>query len=506
MPEARDDRRGHRNPERVNLRARALRSSGIQLSSQAVKLILGVGSVMILARLLTPEDYGLLAMAATLTAFIASFRDFGLPMAAVQREDLDDHTLSRLFWLSQRINVATVGAVVLLAPITAWFYGEPRLTGIILIEATALLLLGVTFMHEGLLWRQLKFGRIMLIDVGAMLGGIVLAIVLAWRGAGYWALVGQIFATHALRSGGYWLACRWRPVAWSEGATSSGFTAMVKYGGYYTGGRLLAHVGRNLDRVLIGFLHGTTEMGLYNNAYRWARFPTDQIYDPLRGVAVAAFSRVQDDPAAYRAAVRQSLLALYAVVVPVPVFMAMEAERTLLVLLGDQWLEAVPYFQLLCLAAAAMGVEKMTKWVYLSEGRTRAFYSWQWVYMVVMIAAVSVGAWRQGPYGVAVGYTLGTCLLAWPSVAYCLSASPIGQRDVLRAAARPVVATLGGAVAVWLMRPVLLPIGSAWVVLLVSGLLFGSLYMLIWTVAPGGRRALADVASLAREILPGSTS
>jgi polysaccharide transporter, PST family len=483
---------------RADLRARSVRSGLVQLTTQVVRLALLVGSGMLMARLLTPFDFGLLAIVGLLIAFVESFRDFGLPMAAVQRESLTHQLLSSLFWTSLLLTTLMTLGIMLLAPVLAWVFGEPRLTDITIAMATGLFTLSLGNQHESLLVRQMEFTRLRTIEVASLATGVALGIVAAWSGAGYWALVAQFMITALTRTAGLWLSCAWRPSA-PRRTSNDEVRALISYGADVTGFRIVTHLSRNLDRVLIGYFSGVTAVGLYDSAYRWSLYPFQQLFTPLMSVAVASLSRVRNDAGAYRTFCRRGFLPLFSVVIPALAFMAAEPGPVIRLLLGEQWLEAIPLFQLLCVAAIGTSMIKVTTWIYLAEGTTRRQLLWALISFPVLVVPVVVGA-RWGAYGIAFGFMVGTWALTYPSLAFCLSASPLRLHDFIAIAGRPLLASAGAAVlvraAASLLDSMSLPAEVA-----VKAALFAVAYAALWLALPGGRRAAGDILKLRDDLV-----
>lgn len=486
----------------IALPAATVRSGAIQLVAQAIQLALYIIAALVLARLLTPADFGLFAMVATLTAFVASFKDFGFTMAAVHRDNIDDQQSSTLFWMSMKLNLLMGLFVAAMAPVLAWFYGEPRLTAMTLAVAAGVVAIGLAAQHESLLIRRMRFAGLAVVDVVSLLAGVALGITCAILGAGYWSLVAQFVATGVLRSAGVWAISGWRPARQASGTRSLAHVdPMLSYAGYLTAYRILTHVGRNLDRVLVGYFSGTTAVGFYDNAFRWSLYPVQQVYQPLMNVAVASLSRVQHAPATYRAFCRAAFLPMFSIVLPALVFMAVEPRRVLLVLLGEQWLPAVPLFQVLCVAALASSMIRITKWIYLSTGETKRQFRWGLVHTPIMIAMVVAGV-PWGAYGVAVGFTAGTCLLAGPSLAYCFRRSPLTMRDFAGIVARPALAAAGAGLVLVAADRSYLSDADLVVSLLARLALFLLAYAALWIGTPGGGRAAAEIHNLVLMLRP----
>jgi len=481
----------------------SVRSGFARLGSQGGQVLLFVGSGVVLARLLTPGDFGIFAMVTSLTTFVAAFRDFGLQMAMLQGDQVEERDVNALFWVALRLNLLTALFVCAMAPVLGWFYGESRLVPVTLVMAGAIFLLGLTYVHESLLMRRMRFGTLSLIDLGALAASVLVGIASALLGTGYWALVHQSVVFFVVRSMGLWLACDWKPKRRASRRRSSGrLRELLWYGSEFTAYRVLNYIGNHLSHVLIGYFGGATALGLYQNAFRWARYPLLQIYAPLQSVAVAALSRVRQEAGAFRAAVRQAFLPLYALVMPLLAFMFAEASNVILVLLGGQWRDAIPLFRVLCVAALAGTVLRALKWVYLAEGRTRRQLAWALISTPVMVLGVVVGI-RWGAFGVAVGFTIASCALLPPAIAFCIRGSRLRMRDFLAPTWRPALSSTASAALLVLFQP-RLPSGAPPLELGIGLVVFSMAYVGSWMAVPGGMKAAADVLRLLGKLRPSS--
>lgn len=480
----------------TDLKSRSAKSGAMMITSQAIQLGITIAGTAILARLLTPQDFGYMMMVTTLTSFIGSIRDMGLPFAAVHKKHLTDEQASGLFWVNAMMSIFTALLLAAAAPVLAWFYGESRLVGITLVITIGILISSVTMVHVGLMRRQLKFSEITILQIGSILAGVMVGIVAAYFHAGYWALVFQQLATYLWQAGSAWLLCGWRPVRRSiaQMRADPELRSMVRFGRDASGARLLGKIGRNIDAVLVGYFAGATALGLYQKAYQWSIIPFNQLYTPLQGVAVASFSRLQDDHNRYRLYARTILLGLFGITLPAMAFLCIEAQGVILLLLGQQWTASIPIFQVLTVAAYFHSFTLVTKWLFLSEGRTGEQLRWAMISTPTMILAVAVGV-RWGALGVACGFAAGTIVLVVPGVWYCLRRSPIGIKDYLSAAWRPVTASLVAAGLLVVIKSILPQVPLLFIQVSLSGLLFGVLYAACWLVLPGAR---AEIMQLVR--------
>jgi PST family polysaccharide transporter len=479
----------------AELERRSARSGVIQVSTQAVQVLAFLLTAMIMARLLTPADFGLFALAQTVLAVVGTVRDFGFPMATVFHSHLNHAKLNALFWLTARLSGALLIFILLTAPLLSWFYGEGRLTGIACVLAVGTFAIGLSVQHEALLIRGMRFRTLRTVELAAIFIGLASGIAVAWLGGGYWALVCHLLVSDVLRAAGIWMVCSWRPTRRARSSEAADISELTHYAGYFTAYQIVMKVVLHMDRVLVGYLNGASAAGLYYNAQRWATYPIMQLFPPLTSVAVAGLSRMRDDAAAFRVAWRKGILPILSLVLPVFSFFAVEPRSTVLVVMGPQWEGAVPIFQLLAIASIAVAAERLSKWLYLSEGNTRRLFIWGVIHAPVVIVAVVIGVHLGGPVGAAAGFTVATWVLLVPGVAFCIASSRILWSDVGAVVWRPAVASALAAIGtVAGMRFYEdLPLVAHF---MTGAALFGAVYVLAWIGLPGGREAAADAVRL----------
>ena len=216
---------------------------------------------MVLARLLVPSDFGLVAMVTAITGFVAIFRDCGLPAATIQRAEITRAQISTLFWINCGLGLVLMLVVLALSPVIAWFYHEPRLLWITGALSIAFAITGVAVQHQALLRRQMRFKTLAMIDVLSMAFGVSIGMAMAWVGFGYWSLVGVTFGSTLLNSALVWLKCDWRPDTFRRRV---GARSMLAFGGHLMGFDVLNYFTRNFDNVLIGRALGSIALGVYS--------------------------------------------------------------------------------------------------------------------------------------------------------------------------------------------------------------------------------------------------
>ncbi|HYY56257.1 MAG TPA: lipopolysaccharide biosynthesis protein, partial [Pyrinomonadaceae bacterium] len=301
-----------------DLGGRTARGGALTFASQGFKFFAGIAGTIVLARLLTPEDYGLIGMVAIVTGFVSMFKDMGLSMATVQKSDIKYEHVSTLFWVNVALSFAIMLLTVALSPAVAWFFKEPRLLWITIAYAGGFIFGGLSVQHEALLRRQMRFGALAITEISSALAGFVTAIVLAYFGARYWALVVNQLVMSLVYAVGVWVVCGWRP---GLPVRYSGVRSMLAFGGNYTGFSIVNYFGGNLDNLLVGRIWGAAQLGFYAKAYQLLLLPIDQINAPVTAVAMPALSRLTDSPERYRQAYLRILQKLAIITMPGAAFM-----------------------------------------------------------------------------------------------------------------------------------------------------------------------------------------
>ena len=468
------------------LKGRSTRGGAVAVVMQAGQVIVGTLSTILLARLLSPAAFGVFFMATVMTELTSSIRDQGVPHAVARAPDLGERSLVALFWRQVRFNVGLSALIAASGPALAVFFDEPVLVVLAIVLAVGLALDGMTSVHLGLLRRRLAFVSEAWIDGTALFVSIGAAVVAALAGLGVWALAVQHVTKHLVHGVGVLVGSPWLP-----GRPSAGKGADVdlvkRYGKSLSGARLLAHVARNIDRVVIGRIAGDVALGLYQSAYRWSVLPVRQLTTPLLSVVMTSLARVTGDATRYRNWFGTALLGVSTLAMPVLAYAGATAPTLVRAFLGPQWLDATPLLRVLLPAAAAALLSAALKWAYYAEGHTDRQLRWTQISVVVTVAAVAVGAYLGGAMGVAVAWSGVTVALSVPEVRWCLVGSPLQPRDVWLPFGRPLVSALAGVLASVLVlgtSPAGVPAMSASLVIV-----FG-VYAATFRLLPGGALAV----------------
>ena len=478
--------------------SRTARGGVVTIVSHGLKFALSIGATAILARLLTPHDYGLIGMVVVFTGFVAMFKDLGLSLATVQRPEITDEQISTLFWVNVTISVAITLLMILLAPLIGWFYGEPRLTLITMVTATGFLFGGLAVQHEALLKRQMRFYALSVIAFASMMLGYVVGIILAWRGAAYWSLVFSQLALLAANTLGVWFVCRWRP---GRPRRNTGVRSMLSFGGNITGYALINYVSKNTDSLVVGRMFGPQVLGLYTKAVQLLTLPTDQINEPLATVSIPALSRLADSPERYRQAYLRIMEKVIMVTMPAVMLMLATADWLVLIILGPQWIDSAKILVFMAVAGLFQPVAATGGWLLVSQGRVRDMLRWSLINAPISILSIVAGV-PWGVVGVAVSFSLGRILVAIPLLFWFVGRSgPVRMGDFYRLLAPFTGASICALLACITFRR-FVPIENPIVGFVACGVIVAVTTPIFLALMPAGRKALADIKNSMLLLLP----
>ena len=467
---------------------RAARGGVVTLASQFLRQVIHLGFTMVMARILLPSDYGLVAMVTAVTGFMSVFKDMGLSMATVQRQEISADQVSALFWVNASLGLALTLITAGLAPLLARFYKEPRLLWITLALAVGFLSSGFAVQHQALLQRQMRFATLALVDIATLLLECAVGIAAALAGWGYWALVLTSLSASLARTGGLWIACHWRPGR--PVLHGSGLRAMLTFGGRLSVSNILTYLARNLDNVLIGRFWGQQQLGLYAKAYSLLLLPISMINAPIAAVAVPALSRLQNDPEAYKRLFLKAISLVAFVTMPGAAFLIGMSYDLIRVILGEKWVGASPMFLALGISAPVQAIWNAQGWLYVSMGRTDRLLKWSLVSSGLIVLSFVIGL-PQGAKGVALSYSCAVLLIILPSFRYAFEPTAIRVLDLLGAVAEPLGASLISlALGVLLLR--YLPCSNSLARLMIGFLTQAIAYISISALLPRGRAHLGE--------------
>jgi len=457
---------------------------------RVVRFVLNFASLIVLARLLTPFDFGVVAMVSAITGFIEIFRDGGLSTATIQRAEINHAQISTLFWANIVLSLLVALVIWSMSPLIAWFYDRPELVAVTKACAVGTFLSGFGIQHSALLQRQLRLGSINAAFLLSEIAGITVAITTAMHGAGYWALVAKQVVSAGCNSALLWKMSGWKP-GWP--VRGSGVRPMIKFGGALTGVQVLTHVARKTDDLLIGKVWGADALAFYSRAYSLLLLPTTELSIPLASTVIPALSALQSDPERLRRYYRKAIELTAFIGYPLVVVLFVAADEMVLTVLGEQWRSSIEIFRMLGLATLIEVTSSAGWWISVSTGRGGRLLKLSMVTTALLIGAIVAGL-PWGAIGVAAALSIVRFVYYVPTLMYCYHGTPIRLSDFFSAIWRPAVAAIvSGAVLYGIEVTWLDGLRSLVMRLTVMGGIFCMLYLGLFTFLPEGKLRLISM-------------
>jgi O-antigen/teichoic acid export membrane protein len=465
---------------RGDLKRRSFRGGLFTLSSQGAQFVIATITSVVLAHLLTPADFGLVAMVTTVSGLAQAFSELGLSEATIQREKINHDEVSALFWINVGFGLVLTLTMAALAPGLAWFYREPRLRNIAFLVSLTFLICGLRVQHDALLRRHMRFLALAIRDFSSIALGSAAAILMVWRGgAGYWGVVALPLIINMIQMVLSWLVVGWVP---GRPQRNANVRSMVTFGGNIAASYVVYGVNRTADQVLIGWAWGAGPLGLYSRAYNLLMLPVRNLGAAAGKVSIPAFSRLQDEPERLaRYYLRLTNLMMW---ISTPLFslLFVAAHPVIMIALGKQWYEAVPVFRLLAIAAFAQALLDPLIWLLVSFGQSRRLLKLLLVISPVLIASFAVGL-PFGIRGVALSGSL--CLVGmFPWILkFVFRGTQLTVKKLGQAILYPILVCLGAALGGEVALHLTAPQGSL-PQLMVTGIAFLIVYSLSLLIPP----------------------
>jgi O-antigen/teichoic acid export membrane protein len=477
---------------------RALRGGIISIVGGYGNGALQLVASVVLARLLTPDDFGLVAIVTALTSFAPILIDFGLTDVTMQKSRITHGQVSSLFWISCGIGVAIAVCIAFGNQLIAWAYHDPRLKSIALFSALTFALSGMCGQHMALLRRTLQFTTIAKIQFFGALAGMAVAILLGFGGFGYWAIVFRPIANVAVVTVGAWLACPWRP---GRPAFDGEVGAMIRFGLHVVGFSIAYTISRALDRIGLGLFYPPKDVGYYQNAFTLYDNSIFSALSQVHTVGSAALSKLQSNPALLSEKYENALSTLAFYMMPAAAILSVTAQDVVGIVMGQKWTQAGALLSILALRGIPQVIEGSQGWLHLSLGRPDRWKNWGIATAVMQVVAVGCGL-PFGTKGVAVAMVVASGIIALPSISYAGRPAGIGIRRVIRATGRQITGAVLCAAAGWLLQTTALAHMGVPLRIIVSGAFSAAIYL---AIVPGLLRLthpLALIGRLAHQYLP----
>ncbi len=388
----------------------ATRGAAITFSAQGLRLVIQVAGIAVLGRLLSPTDYGLVAIVVVIVGYGELFRDFGLSSAAISAKTLSEGQRDNLFWINTGIGVVLAGLLCAASPLLAMVFDDDRLVLLAIALSGTFVLNGVSTQYRAMHSRHLRFGALSTAEVAGQAAGVVVGIAMALAGAGYWSLAGQQLSAQAVTQVLLVTSHPWRP-GWVD--RSASVRSFIGYGSSLLGSQLLTQVIASAAPLALGIRLGPASVGLFTRASQLVTMPLLQMQAPSTRVALPVLSRLVGQRERFASFLLAGQLALLMAVGLVFATLLAQAPSVIRLVIGPQWSEAVSIFQVLLVAGWFQAASYAGYWVYLATGQTRRHLQLALMTRPLMAAATVAGA-QWGLQGAALAYA-GGMVLAWPA-------------------------------------------------------------------------------------------
>lgn len=449
---------------------------------------------LVLARLLSPADFGLFAVATVAVGFLELLRDLGTGQAIIQRRELSEDLLSSVFYLNAMLGLVVAAAFVLAGQTIARMYGlGDELAAILRLVGLGFLLSAVGGVQRALLARDVRFGELAIADVGAAVSNGVVAIGLAYAGFGVWSLAWGSIANALTGTAVVWAVVRWRP---RLRFAPSELREIASYSIPLTGANLVAYFLVNMDSLIISRTLGPAAMGFYSIAQRLAVLPIRTVTEAVQSVLIPALARQQDDLAGLQRDFLRAVAGVALVSFPIAAGIAVVAPPFVEAVMGEQWALAGPLTTLLAPAAALLAPELMALSIFYAVGRTDLLFWWVVGSSLTFVAGYAIGV-LWGLEGVILGFGATVVVTFYPAFATTLRLIELPFRSILSALGPCAAYALAMTAIAWLTRFGLEHLGAPPVVVLVATSLTGAAFYagLLWQTRPP---AMTDLLRLIR--------
>jgi O-antigen/teichoic acid export membrane protein len=484
----------------VDLKGKSIKGGLRTVGAQIFSFALNVATTILLARLLLPEDYGIVAMVTSFTGFVLIFKDLGMSQAIIQQDGLNQIIVSKVFWFNVWVSFFLALIIISLGPLLVMFYKEPRLLSISFLYALTAIAGGVSTQHSALLSRQMQFKALSNITMLASLFSLLPALIMAYLGLGYWSLVAINILNPLISAILLWMFCDWRPT-WTK--VDKSIKSFIIFGAGVSGFNMINYFSRNLDNILIGKYLGSGPLGLYSKAYQLLMLPITQLRDPLNAVGIPAMSALKDKPESYRQYYFQFLFLLSFFSMPIVVFLYITARPIILFLLGPNWVEASTIFKLLAITAFIQPIASTRGMVMLSLGLSTRYFMWGVYNMISVVIAFFIGI-NYGLTGLAISYAIVNYLILIPSLMYCFKDTPISVNQFFISIIPIAIISISAGIFLEILI-FYLPEWPLIISIIIYVLLYGFIYILLFLPLSQTRHKIFNLVHILQSILKRKT-
>ena len=360
-------------------------------------------SGIVLARLLTPEDYGCLGMLTVFTNLAGSIVTMGFSSALIQKKRPSEEDYSTVFYWNEAISILMYFVLFFSATVIARFYRIPLLNDVLRVQGLILIINASASIQDNRLRKQFKFKKLSIVNVVSNFISIIVAIFMAYKGFGVWALVGQNLSAGVIRNCIFWLTNHWKPLLIFS---KKSFRELFSFGFYVFLSNIVNQLGNSIQTLLFGRLYNATMLGYYSKASRLEMFASQSVSDILLQVTYPLYSELQNEKEKMINAISRITTTVAYVTFPLMSLLILLAKPIFVLLYSDRWLPSVPYFQVLCLAGFVIGLQAVNYQPIAAIGKSKLLFKWTVIKRVVGTAIMVGGLLLFGVKGLLVGVVI----------------------------------------------------------------------------------------------------
>jgi PST family polysaccharide transporter len=474
----------------------------MNIFSGAMGIAIQLVATTVLGRVLSPRDFGLLAMVITFSLLLSNAGPNGFTDSILQRKEINEGLANNLFWINLGIALALTGGFALAAPLVAHFYGEPTVTRIAVAMSATIFLACVPVVHAALLRRAMRYPALARNDMIARAMSVVVSIAFGLAGWGYWSLVMGQVALYVSAAIGVWILCPWVPGLPRRKAETM---RTLNFAGHITVRYSMNYFVRNFDNLLVGWRFGANPLGYYKKAFDLFALPLTQIVSLNANVAVSALVRVRDDRPQYMRYLLGAMGMMAFVGMGLAGDLTLVGRDLIRILLGPKWDTAGWIFTFFAPAIGIMMVNGIHGWIHVSLGHADRWLRWGILEWVVTCGLFLAGL-PWGPQGVAVAWSVSLWVLTLPAMWYAGKPIGFGVGPVIAAVWRYLVAALAAGAAGYFLLSHSEPLlhatgaGGAALRLVCMSAVFSVLYLAAVVGLHGGIAPLRTFLSLLGEV------
>lgn len=387
----------------INIKQKTIAGIGWTSFTQVAQHLIQFVIIVVLARILTPEEFGLIGMITVFTGFAAMFGSLGFSSALIQKKSISEYHYSSVFWLNIIVGLILTIIIIGTSPLISKFYNEPRLK-------TMTILIGFTFIINAFgitqktrLYRDMKFNKLAFIELLSIACAGLTALILALYGFGVWSLVWQAISLASIRTILFWIKSSWRP---KPIFNRRAIKDLLGFSSNMLGVYILRYWIKNADKILIGKFFGSNMLGIYNRAVGIMLLPQREINLVLSRVMFPAFSRIQHDKDKIKRIYLKSISIISLITFPMMIGLFIVSDHFILAVYGSKWAGVIPILRIFCFAGLIQSITSTTGWIYQSQGRAGWMFRWSFISGIILVGSIVVGIQIGSLEAVAICYTI----------------------------------------------------------------------------------------------------